>query len=247
MILVDDNFASIVDAVEEGRGVYDNIRKFVNYLLTCNSAEVASMFAASLIYLDPLMLPFLLPIQILWMNMVTDGLPALALGIDPTPKEVMQRPPIDPKEPPITRQAAYRIFAIGAIMAIATLVSFELEFVDATVVMGLSRADAVHRARTVAFCTLVLAQLLYVFSARSPTKTIRQTGILDNKKLILAVLVSFGLQMAVVYLPGLSTAFRVTPLGWEEWAVIAPMACAGLLANEIWKVMARRMSPVVNR
>ncbi len=237
MILVDDNFASIVDAVEEGRGVYDNIRKFVNYLLACNSAEVTSMFVASLVYLDPLMLPFLLPIQILWMNLVTDGLPALALGIDPTEKEVMERPPIDPKEPPITRRAAYRIFAIGAIMALATLVSFELEFVDATVFMGLSRADAVQRARTVAFCTLVLAQLLYVFSARSPTKTIRQTGILDNKKLLAAVLISFGLQMAIVYLPGIDTAFRVTPLGWEEWAVIAPMASVSLVANEIWKMV----------
>jgi P-type Ca2+ transporter type 2C len=242
MILVDDNFASIVDAVEEGRGVYDNIRKFVTYLLTCNSAEVAAMFAASLIYLDPLMLPFLLPIQILWMNLVTDGLPALALGVDPTPKDVMERPPIDPKEPPITRQAAYRIFVIGAVMAIATLVSFELEFLDATTVMGLSRPDAIQRARTVAFCTLVLAQLLYVFSARSPTKTIRQTGILDNRKLIIAVLASFGLQMAIVYLPGLNTAFRVVPLGWEEWAVLTPMAMVGLLANEVWKVASRKRS-----
>lgn len=247
MILVDDNFASIVDAVEEGRGVYDNIRKFVSYLLTCNSAEVAAMFAASLVYLDPLMLPFLLPIQILWMNLVTDGLPALALGIDPTSKEVMERPPIDPREPPITRDAAYRIFAIGAVMAAATLVAFELEFVEATAVMGLSRADAVQRARTVAFCTLVLAQLLFVFSARSPTKTIRQTGILDNKKLILAVLVSFGLQMAIIYLPGLSAAFRVTQLGVEEWAVIAPMAILGLLANEAWKVLARRRRARVDR
>jgi Ca2+-transporting ATPase len=246
MILVNDNFASIVDAVEEGRGIYDNIRKFVNYLLTCNSAEVAAMFAASLIYLDPMMMPFLLPIQILWMNLVTDGLPALALGFEPTRKDVMERPPIDPKEPPITRDAAYRIFAIGAIMAMATLVSFEIEFIDATTVMGLSQADAVQRARTVAFCTLVLAQLLYVFSARSPTKTIRQTGILDNKKLIIAVLVSIGLQMAVVYLPGINTAFRVTPLGWEEWAVLAPMASAGLLANEIWKIVSRRKGSRVN-
>ena len=240
MILMDDNFASIVDAVEEGRGVYENIRKCVSYLLTCNSGEVAAMFAASLVYLDPLMLPFLLPIQILWMNLVTDGLPALALGIDPTPKDVMERPPIDPKEPPITRPAAYRIFVIGAVMAIATLVSFELEFVEATLVMGLSRADAVQRARTVAFCTLVLAQLLFVFSARSPTKTIRQTGILDNRKLLAAILVSFGLQMAIVYLPALSTAFHLTPLGWEEWAVLGPLALVGLLANEVWKLVSRR-------
>ena len=117
---------------------------------------------------------------------------------------------------------------------------------DATMVMGLSQAEAVQRARTVAFCTLVLAQLLYVFSARSPTKTIRQTGILDNKKLILAVLISFGLQMAIVYLPGLNTAFRVTPLGWEEWAMLAPMATVGLVANEIWKVVSRRKSSRVN-
>ncbi len=246
MILVDDNFASIVDAVEEGRGVYENIRKFVNYLLTCNSAEVTAMFAASLIYLDPLMLPFLLPFQILWMNLVTDGLPALALGVDPTPKDVMERPPVDPKEPPITRRAAYRIFAIGAVMAAATLVSFQLEYMEATMVMGLSGEGAVQRARTAAFCTLVLAQLLLVFSARSPTKTIRQTGILDNKKLIIAVLVSFALQLAIVYLPGLNTALRITPLGWEEWAILAPMATVGLIANEIWKVLSRRRASRVS-
>jgi P-type Ca2+ transporter type 2C len=240
MILVDDNFASIVDAVEEGRGVYENIRKFVNYLLTCNSAEVTAMFAASLIYLDPLMLPFLLPFQILWMNLVTDGLPALALGVDPTPKDVMERPPVDPKEPPITRRAAYRIFVIGAVMAAATLISFQLEYIDATTILGLSREEAIQRARTVAFCTLVLAQLLLVFSARSPTKTIRQIGILDNKKLIIAVCISFALQMVIVYIPGLNTALRITPLGWEEWAILAPMATVGLVANEIWKVISRR-------
>ncbi len=245
MILVDDNFASIVDAVEEGRGVYGNIRKFVNFLLTCNSAEVIAMFAASLIYLDPLMLPFLLPFQILWMNLVTDGLPALALGVDPTPKDVMERPPIDPKEPPITRRAAYRIFAIGAVMAAAALISFELEYLDATMVLGISHAEAVQRARTVAFCTLVLAQLFYVFSARSPTRTIMQTGILDNKKLILAVLISFGLQIVIVYLPGLNSMLRITPLGWEEWAILAPMALTPLVANEIWKVVSRRKGSLV--
>ena len=127
-------------------------------------------------------------------------------------------------------------------MAIAALISFELEFMDATMGMGLSRPDAIVRARTVAFCTLVLAELLYVLSARSPTKTIRQTGILDNKKLLAAVLVSFGLQMAIIYLPGLNMAFRVTPLGWEEWVILAPMAMMGLVANEIWKVVGRRKS-----
>ncbi len=114
-------FASIVNAVEEGRGVYDNIRKFVAFLLSCNSGEVIAMFAASLIFVDPEYIPFLLPVHLLWMNLVTDGLPALALGVEPIEPNIMERPPNDPKEPPVTRRAALRVLAIGGAFAFSAL------------------------------------------------------------------------------------------------------------------------------
>lgn len=240
MVLMDDNFASIVNAVEEGRGVYDNIKKFVTFLLACNSGEVTAMFVASLIFVEPQFMPFLLPIQLLWMNLVTDGLPALALGIDPTPKDIMERPPNAPNEPPVNRSNAIRILAVGSIFAISTLLAFWLEYWDATNVLGLADADAVMHARTVAFCTIVFAQLFYAFSARSATKTLWRIGIFTNTKLVAAIEVSVLLQLAVVYLPGLSDAFRTSPLDLEEWLILLPMSLCAFAFNELWKVVAAR-------
>jgi Ca2+-transporting ATPase len=231
MVLVDDNFASIVSATEEGRGIYDNIKKFVSFLLSCNAGEVATMFFATLIFIEPEMLPFLLPIQILWINLVTDGLPALALGVEPTDPDVMDRPPRDPSEPPITRLMAYRIIAIGIIMAIGTLASFWIEY---------SATGNVTRARTVAFCTLVLFQMFFVFSARSERRTVFGLGIRSNMKLVYAVLVSIGLQLVVVYLPVFNEVFRTEPIGLSEWLIIIPIALSALIINDIWKVIKRR-------
>ncbi len=239
MVLMDDDFASIVNAVEEGRGVYDNIRKFVSFLLSCNSGEVAAMFAASLIFTDPMFLPFLLPIHLLWMNLVTDGFPALALGIEPTAKNIMERPPNDPKEPPINRRNTIRILAVGIVFATASLLAFQLEYWAA---LGLDYGpeDAVIHARTVAFCTIVFAQLFYAFSARSETQTIRQLGLFTNMKLVLAVAVSSLLQLTVVYLPGIRDAFRTAMLSWEEWVILLPMALCAMIFNEMWKVLGAR-------
>ncbi len=236
MVLMDDNFASIVNAVEEGRGVYDNIRKFVAFLLSCNSGEVIAMFAASLIFVDPEFIPFLLPVQLLWMNLVTDGFPALALGVEPIEPNIMERPPNDPKEPPVTRRTAVRVLTIGGAFAFSALLSFAL--VDALDLSG--AGDKVQHARTVAFCTMVFSQLFFAFSARSQTLTIRKLGLLTNRKMIAAVAVSVLLQLAVVYLPGLSDAFRTAQLGWEEWALILPISLMALLMNEAWKVVAQR-------
>lgn len=235
MVLVDDNFASIVSATEEGRGIYDNVKKFVSFLLSCNAGEVATMFFATLIFIEPEMLPFLLPIQILWINLVTDGLPALALGVEPTDPDVMDRPPRDPNEPPITRLMAYRIIAIGIIMAIGTLASFWIEY---------SATGNVTRARTVAFCTLVLFQMFFVFSSRSERRTVFGLGIRSNMKLVYAVLVSIGLQLVVVYLPPLNEVFRTEPIGLSEWLIIIPIAMSALIINEIWKVTKRRNARV---
>ena len=231
MVLIDDNFASIVSATEEGRGIYDNIKKFVSFLLSCNAGEVATMFIATLIFVDPEMLPFLLPIQILWINLVTDGLPALALGVEPTDPDVMDRKPRNPNESPITRMMAYRIVAMGIIMAIGTLLAFWLEFEE---------TGDVTRARTVAFCTLVLFQLFYVFSARSDRKTIVELGLRTNMKLVYAVVASVGFQLIVVYLPLLNEVFRTVPIGATEWLITLPIALSALVINEIWKLIKRR-------
>ncbi len=233
MILLDDNFASIISATEEGRGIYDNIKKFVGFLLSCNSGEVATMFAATLIFIDPELMPFLLPVQILWINLVTDSFPALALGVEKTDPEVMNRAPRDPEESTINREMVYRIVIMGIIMAVGTLLSFHVvyEIMDSSLIT----------ARTVAFCTLVMSQLFYVFSMRSENKTLVSVGITSNMKLIYAVLVSIGLQLVVVYTPFMNPIFKTAPIGIQEWLIIAPIAFSVFIISEIWKIIKRRM------
>jgi Ca2+-transporting ATPase len=235
IVLGDDNFATIVNAVEEGRGIYDNIRHFVSFLLTCNSGEVGAMVLASLLFSDPALLPLLLPAQLLLMNLVTDGLPAIALGLERTDPSVMERPPRDPKASPIDRAMGWRILVIGAAIAISSLLTF------AVVHWGLEGGDgAPDRARTAALCAMVLSQMLFVFSARSESKTLWSMGPLSNRKLVLAVVVSFSIQLAIVYVPFLSDAFRTVPLGGEDWAVIVPLSALAFLMNETGKWWGKR-------
>src|SRR5438876_7899249 len=163
MVLTDDNFASIVAAVEEGRGIYENIRKFVAFLLSANAGEVLIMFIATLTIFDPRFLPFFAPVQLLWINLVTDGLPALALGVDPYPTDIMDRPPRNPREGVLSRDILFLIFVVSAILTVCPLGVFFLvlqEVADAT------------RARTVAFTTIVFFELFLVFAMRSPRQTI---------------------------------------------------------------------------
>ncbi len=231
IVLTDDNFASIAGAVEEGRGIYDNIQRFVGYLLSCNGGEIALIFAATILFTEPGLLPFLLPIQILWVNLVTDSFPALALGVEPTDPKVMERCPRDPREGPVTRRAAVRILIISAAMAAAGLLAFQLS-------LDMS-ADA-DRARTAAFCTLVLTQLFMVFSFRSDRSSVLRTGLRGNPRLVYAVLISLALQLAVVYVPLLSSAFRTVPLE-AEWLFIVPLALLGLVVNEAAKLIGNRL------
>ncbi|MFQ6129067.1 MAG: cation-translocating P-type ATPase [Thermoplasmata archaeon] len=232
MVLTDDNFASIVKATEEGRGIYDNIRKFVAYLLSANMGEVLVMFAATLVFADPDLLPFLIPIQILWINLVTDGLPALALGIDPIPADIMERKPRDPKESPINREMFYLIVAVGVIMLFGTLGIFSLQM--------LWNPDTV-RARTVAFTTLVMFQLFFVFSVRSPRLPLHRVGFLSNPKLIVAVLLSVLLQLLVVYLPPLQPIFDTSILGISEWITILLVSSSVFFIIEGYKIVRSRL------
>jgi len=211
MVLGDDNFATIVAAVEEGRGIYDNIRKFIRYLLSCNLGEVLTMFLATLVGLP---LP-LLPIQILWVNLVTDGLPAMALGVDGAEPGIMNRPPRKPGESIFARGLASKIAVRGTFIGLGTLFVFV-----AALFMGVNMLGA----RTMAFTTLVFSQLFHVFDCRSEERGIFEVGLFTNIYLVGAVLISTFMQLCVIYVAPLQVIFKTMPLvGWQ-WILILCVA-----------------------
>ena len=208
MILTDDNFASIVNAVEEGRGIYDNIKKFVNYLLSSNFGEVLILLIAMLIGFSGPGGEFVLPliaIQILWMNIVTDGLPALALGVDPPDPLIMERKPRDPKSYIISKAMVWNILIIGIMMTVGVLYLFSYHL-----------KTSVELARTVAFTALVSLQMVRIYMVRVKY----HVGLLANKYLIAAVFSSLLLQLAVIYTP-LNRVFDTVPLALIHWVQIA--------------------------
>ena len=230
MVITDDNFASIVAAVEEGRGIYDNIRKFVHYLLSCNAGEILVMFASSLIGLP---VP-LLPIHILWVNLVTDGLPALALGMDPAEPGVMQRLPRKPHESVVTKQRALLMLTQGAFIAFCSLLAFSFVlFVE---------KEGIGRARTAAFIVLACSQLFHSFNCRSMTESLFKIGLFSNKKLIAATFISFLLQMAAVYLPFSQNIFKTEPLSLFDWLLVITISSFPLWAMEILKAINKKAS-----
>jgi len=233
MVLADDNFSSIVAAVEEGRGIYDNIRKFVRYLLTCNVGEVLVMLLA---VIGGLPLP-LLPIQILWMNLVTDGLPAMALGVDPIDKNVMRRPPRHPEESIFSHGLGMRIIGGGALIAVLTLVVFAY---------FMSVDKNIDLARTAAFNTLVFLQLFYVFSCRSEHSGLLDVGFFGNPHLLVAVSVSACLQVAATQITAIQPIFKTVPLNAFHWAVVIGVAAAptilGLLLDRLNSGLKERLT-----
>lgn len=232
MVLTDDNFASIVAAVEEGRGIYENIRKFVAFLLSANAGEVLVMFIATLALADPRFLPFFAPVQLLWINLVTDGLPALALGVDPYPTDIMQRSPRNPKEGVLSRDILFLIVVVGAILTVGTLGIFFWELKDG--------ADDT-RARTVAFTTIVFFELFLVFAMRSPRQPIWEIGLFTNWKLIVAVGASMALQAVVIYAPFLQSAFGTEPLTAFDWVRTILIAFTAFAVVEVLKLLRRKM------
>lgn len=212
MVLADDNFATIVAAIEEGRGIYDNIRKFIRYLLSCNVGEVMVMFLAALMGMP---LP-LIPIQILWVNLVTDGLPAMALGVDNNDKDLMLRKPRHPKESVFSNGLGKKILVRGLQIGAATLFVFWLA-------LHLGDGDIVL-ARTMAFSTLVFSQLFHVFHCKSERYSPFEVGILSNPALVVAVACSTLMQLTVIYLPALQPIFQTTSLNWVHWSVILLVA-----------------------
>ncbi|MFA5535720.1 MAG: calcium-translocating P-type ATPase, SERCA-type [Bacillota bacterium] len=212
MILADDNFATIVAAVEEGRAIYDNIRKFIRYLLSCNTGEVLTMFFAALLGMP---MP-LLAIQILWVNLVTDGFPALALGVDSASPDLMNRKPRGPKESIFSQGLGEKILTRGLIISFGTLFAY-------SIIYYLSGGDLLL-SRTVAFATLVFSQLFYVFDCRSEYFNPFEIGYFGNKYLVVAVTLSAIMQLSVIYLPYFQPIFKTVPLNLLHWLLILGIA-----------------------
>jgi len=211
LVLLDDNFATIKSAIKEGRNIYENIRKFVRYLLASNVGEILVMLFAMLLALP---LP-LVPIQILWVNLVTDGLPAMALGLDKPEDDVMKRGPRHPKEGIFSRGLGWKVISRGFLIGIATLLAFIIVYDEQT--------GNLAYAQTVAFATLVLAQLIHVFDCRSE-KSIFDRNPFGNMYLIGAVLSSILLMAIVIYVEPLQAIFHTVPIIGRDWLLIIAMA-----------------------
>ena len=243
MILADDNFATIVAAVREGRGIFANIRKFLRFLLSSNIGEVLTMFLgvvlASMLGLEDtgeaVAVP-LLATQILWINLLTDGAPALAIGLDPPPDDVMHRAPRRLTDRVIDGEMWLGIFWVGLVMAVVTLVALDLRLPGGLV----GGSGSIEEARTMAFTTLVLAQLYNCFNARSD-RTSAFHQLFTNRWLWGAIALSLALQVAVVQLPFLNTAFGTTPLTLVDWLICFGLASVVLWADEAKKLVERRL------
>jgi Ca2+-transporting ATPase len=227
MVLLDDNFATIVAAVEEGRIIYDNIRRFIKYLLTCNASEIAVMIIGPFLGMP---LP-LLPLQILWMNLVTDGLPALALGIEPPERDVMNRPPYSATESVFGRGMVTFIIVFGVILSIAALGGGYWLW-----------REGDPAWRTALFTTLVFCQLAMALAVRSEKESLLRTGLLTNKPMLGALAITIALQMVLIYWPPAQRIFSTTALPPRDLALAAGLALGVLLLVEIWKFFVRARS-----
>ncbi|MFZ2412621.1 MAG: cation-translocating P-type ATPase [Candidatus Cryosericum sp.] len=227
MVVTDDNFASIVAAVEEGRAIYDNILKFVHYLLSCNLGEIVLMFLASVLG-QPAPL---IPVQILWMNLVTDGLPALALGVDPTADGLMARAPRKPDAPLLSKTRGTILLIQAFSIGLYALVAFAF-------VLHVEQGSPT-RARTMAFTVIVLAELFQAFNARSLRESAFSPRLHANWKLVLATLGALALQLLLIYIPPLQRIFRTEALSLLDLGVGAALASFTLWATELVKLFLR--------
>ncbi len=225
MVLADDDFSTIIKAVHEGRAIYDNIRKFLRYLLGCNIGEILVMLLASLMGMP---LP-LLPIQILWVNLITDGLPAIALGLEPAEPFIMQRKPRGKNEGIFAGGLGGIVFKRGVFIGAITLLAFGLGILYCRY----SGSYDLSIARTMALSTLVFAQLFYVFECRSEKYSPFELGFFANQYLIIAVLISSFMQVIAIYWPPLQNIFRTTPLQGWQWLIIIAFAGSRLIGKYI--------------
>jgi Ca2+-transporting ATPase len=230
MVLTDDNFASIVAAIEQGRIIYSNIRKFVYFLLACNVGEILIIFGAMLFGMP---IP-LRPVHLLWLNLVSDGAPALALGMEKGDKDIMKQAPRPPKEPVINRDMALGIGVIALVDALAILTVFTL---------ALQRyPGSLEAAQTIAFVTLCVSELVRAFTARSEYNSIFAIGVFSNRWMVWAVSASLLLVLLVVYVPFLQPFFDTVALTGDDWLMMLPFFFASAIAMELYKLYLRRRS-----
>ena len=231
MILTDDNFATIVKAVEQGRGIYSNIKKAIHYLLSCNIGEIVTLFLATLFNFHQ---PPLVAVQLLWLNLVTDSLPALALGMEPVEPSVMAEKPRSASEPLFTRRFSIRLAWQGLMVGLLTLAAYWLgEYVLSDPTM----ADAT--ANTMAFATLTFCQLFHAFDVRSERQSIARIGLTSNPAMNKAFLVGMALQLSVLLIPPLMSVFQVCALNPVEWLVVLGLSLIPLAVCEIEKAVRR--------
>lgn len=224
MVLTDDNFSTIVSAIKEGRNIYNNIKKSILFLLSCNVGEILAIFFATLLgWASPLK-----SIHILWINLVTDSLPALALGVDPVDEDVMKEKPRNPKETIFTGALGNLLFN-GALIGALTLIAFQIG-------IHMYSGSLVH-AQTMAFMTMSIAELIHSLNMRNQKKSIFKVGLFTNKLLILSILAGVALQVSLLYIPALSRVFTVYPLNLQDWKWIILLSIMPLILNEIIKLV----------
>jgi len=225
MVLTDDNYASIVSAIEQGRIIYSNIRKFVYYLLSANIAEILTIFLATLAgYLPPLT-----PIQLLWINLLTDGAPALALGLEKGDPDIMDQPPRPPKEPVINRPMLRGIVLVSLSLTAVVLAAF---------LIGMKWGNGdLTLARTMAFVALAMGELPLAYTIRSERYPLLRLGVFTNPYMQYAVAASVVLLLGAVYLPFVQPVFDTVPLGWREWGVLLPLIFLPAVVSEVNKAL----------
>ncbi|SFA85377.1 calcium-translocating P-type ATPase, PMCA-type [Clostridium frigidicarnis] len=225
MILTDDNFSTIVSAIEEGRNIFNNIKKSVMFLLSCNLGEIFALFVAILLnWAAPLK-----PIHILWVNLITDSLPALSLGVDPGDKSVMNDNPRDPKEN-FLKQGGISLVLNGVLIGVLTLFAFQF---------GLKKYGNITHAQTMAFVVLSVSQLVHSLNMRHTEKSIFQVGLFTNKFLIFSILFGIFLQDIIITVPFLANTFGVFDLTMKDWLVVSGLSIVPLVINEIAKIFIR--------
>ena len=232
MILTDDNFSTIVQAVEEGRGIYSNIRKAIHYLLSCNIGEIFTIFVATLLNFGQMPL---VPVQLLWLNLVTDSLPALALGVEPVEEGVMDQPPRDPSAGLFSRGFSLRLAWQGLMVGGLTLGAYLLGLFH----LGAPGMEGAA-ANTMAFATLTLSQLFHAFNVRSEDQSLLAQGALSNPAMNKAFLAGMVMQLSVLLLPPLQGVFSVCPMDLTQWVTVLALAMAPIPICEAEKALRRR-------
>jgi Ca2+-transporting ATPase len=241
MILTDDNFATIVSAVKEGRGIYDNIRKAVHFLLSSNIGEILTIFVAILLGLPT---P-LVAVQLLWVNLVTDSLPAISLGVEPAAKDIMEKKPIPPNKGMFADGLAFQILFEGVLIGSLALTAFVIGFrffdqhaIYEALAKQLSNGEAdiyiPWVGRTMAFAVLSLSQLFHSFNMRS-NHSLAEIGLFTNRKLVYSFLICSALQILVITIPALAAVFQVVPLGLRQWAIVLLLSMVPILIVELQK------------